>query len=84
MNTKLIDIGGPRRDELVSNGGGIDAVFVREDERGRQYKIYAAICYESWMQWGEAQEILADNIDAVETWRRGMDGVLNMMEGGGV
>jgi hypothetical protein len=51
---------------------GADVVFTREDSDGMEYTIYACRCYESWEQWGEPRDILADNVDDVEEWRNGL------------
>lgn len=45
--------------------------FKRVDERGDVHDIRASVCYESWQQWGADEQILGDNCDAVEAWRRG-------------
>jgi hypothetical protein len=52
---------------------GADVVFTREDGDGREYTIYACRCYESWEQWGERRDILAENVEDVERWRNGLD-----------
>ena len=65
--TKLVSI---RKPTLVEQKKGADVVFEREDDNGRTYTILASKCYESWEQWGAATEILCDNVDAVERWRR--------------
>ena len=46
-------------------------VFTREDERGREYTIYAAKSHESWEQWGAEADVLSDNVKTVEAWRNG-------------
>lgn len=64
MPTKLIQIGIP------ADGNG-EIQFLRQGEDGRQYDIRAATCYESWQQWGADKEILGENVEIVEAWRRG-------------
>ena len=65
MASKLIEMRLPRE------GENCDIVFVRRDDRDFVYEIQAAVCYESWEQWGAYKEILSDNVDTVEAWRRG-------------
>jgi hypothetical protein len=59
---------------------GAEVVFERVDRDGHEHTILACKCYESWEQWGAIREVLCDNIDAVERWRReglrGFDGEL--------
>lgn len=66
MTTKLSTVRPPSRDERKR---GADVVFERK-EGARRYTIYACRCYESWEQWGAPDEVLADNVRAVELWRR--------------
>lgn len=65
--TKLVAVRQPNARERKS---GAEVVFEREDEDGRKAVILASRCYESWQQWGAITEVLADNVDAVERWRR--------------
>ena len=67
MRTKLIEERKPTTKERKENGA--ERVFIREDENGRQYTIYACRCYESWEQWGTSTRILGDNVNDVENWR---------------
>ena len=63
--TKLISvIKMPKR-----NAYQAEVEFVRRDEQGREYIIYACRCYESWEQWGAPTKILSENVEAVEIWR---------------
>ena len=66
--TKLVAVRKPTASEKKR---GADVVFEREDSEGREHTILACRCYESWEQWGAITEVLSDNIDAVERWRRG-------------
>mgnify|MGYP001608598557 CR=1 FL=1 len=67
MTTKLIVI---RRPTPAECKRGAEVVFERKE--GRQtHIILACRCYESWEQWGAGTEALADNVNAVERWRRG-------------
>ena len=49
---------------------GAEIVFIRGDENGNKYLIYGRKVYESWEQWGTWEEILWDNMDAIDLWRR--------------
>lgn len=64
--TKLDSVRKPTSAEIKR---GADVAFDRSDSSGRNHTILASRCYESWEQWGAPSEILADNVDAVETWR---------------
>lgn len=69
MRTKLIQTRTPTPTERKT---GAEVVFIREDERGHEVKIYGARCYESWEQWGPAtHEQLCDNTATIEAWRHG-------------
>lgn len=49
-----------------------EVVFTRVDHKwGKMYTIYGGECHESWMQWGAPNEVLGDNIDDIEKWRKG-------------
>lgn len=48
-----------------------EVVFTRMDNRGPKYTIYGCQSYESWMQWGAPTEVLSDNVDDIEKWRKG-------------
>ena len=65
--TRLVAVREPNADERKR---GAEVVFERRDDDGRLYTILACHCYESWEQWGASTEVLADNLDAVERWRR--------------
>ena len=49
---------------------GADVVFERTDVDGRAHVILACRCHESWEQWGAIHDVLCDNVDAVERWRK--------------
>jgi hypothetical protein len=59
-----------RRPSRTERRNGAEIVFVRR-LKGRNETICAAVCYESWQQWGAPQTVLADNVVLVERWRRG-------------
>ncbi len=48
---------------------GAEVVFTRKGN-GETYTIYGCCCYESWEQWGAPREVLGDNVDTIEAWRR--------------
>lgn len=75
--TKLIAVRGPTPAEAEK---GAQVVFERRDARGKRRVIFAGVCHESWEQWGETRDLLADNGPAVEAWRRGLDAVLALVE----
>ena len=66
MTTKLIEVRRARRGEKDA-----EVVFVRQGKDRQKYTIYGCKCYESWSQWGAPTEVLGDNVDIVEKWRRG-------------
>lgn len=66
--TKLDSV---RKPTSAESKRGADVVFERSDASGRAHVILACRCYEGWEQWGAPAEVLADNCDAVECWRRG-------------
>lgn len=69
MTTKLIEterLDYPARDDCKVK-------FTREDDKEKRYTIHACTCYESWQQWGAPKEVLGDNVDDVEEWRRSLD-----------
>lgn len=68
MSSKLIETRKPTPKERKEHGAEI--IFVRKDETGEEHTIYGARCYESWEQWGARREILGDNVDTIEAWRR--------------
>jgi len=65
MATKLIEIRKPTKKEKHA-----EIVFIRKDESNKIHTIYGCKCYESWEQWGASKEILGDNVDDIEKWRR--------------
>lgn len=77
MTTRLIEVRGPSADEAQK---GAEITFVRCDSDGVHHSIKACVTYESWSQWGVSTDILGDNVEAVEAWRRGLDDVLAMVE----
>lgn len=68
MATKLIDRREPTEDERKR---GAEVVFVRYDPNYKsKHTILATRVYESWEQWGATREVLGDNVDDVDAWRR--------------
>ncbi len=65
MATKLIEIRKPTKEEKNA-----EIVFIRKDKSNKIHTIYGCKCYESWEQWGASKEILGDNVDDIEKWRR--------------
>ncbi|UTC29811.1 hypothetical protein BAJUN_01810 [Bajunvirus bajun] len=78
MTTKLIEVRGPTAEEAAALGG--DVVFVRRDRAGVETKIHASVSHESWSQWGADRDLLGENQEAVESWRRGLDDVLGLID----
>ena len=69
--TKLVSV---RKPTPAEEKRGADVAFERIDSNGRTHTILACRCYESWEQWGDIHDILADNVSAVEQWRHnGLD-----------
>lgn len=66
MPSILIDKRLPNKEEQKH---GAEIVFERVCE-GRVYTILGHRCHESWEQWGAPTEILGDNVDAIERWRK--------------
>ncbi len=71
MSTTLVAVRKPTAKERREHNA--EVVFEREGTDGRTYTIYGARCYESWEQWGERREILGDNVNDIENWRRSLD-----------
>jgi hypothetical protein len=65
--TRLIATRNPNASERKS---GAEIVFIREDWGGGRHTILGCKCYESWEQWGASTEVLGDNVDTIEKWRR--------------
>ena len=66
-NTHLIEIREPNPDEEKK---GAEIVFIRGDKNDNEHTIYGCKCHESWEQWGTIPEILGDNVEDIERWRR--------------
>ena len=64
---------GIRKPLLWEREKGADVVFVRMDTEGNYLNVYASTCYESWEQWGQPSEVLSDNVDDVENWRKSIE-----------
>ena len=67
MNTTLTGTRKPTADEIKR---GAEVIFIRHDEDGKEYIILGAKCHESWEQWNVPTEILSDNVEDIEAWRR--------------
>lgn len=70
MKTKLILINKPNK---ALRSEGVDVVFKRIDRFDNVYTIYGCECYESWQQWGASKDVLSDNVDDIEAWRKSKD-----------
>ena len=46
--------------------GAVDAVFIRKGRMRRRHQIHAFFDEGGWQQWGEPQDILADNVCLME------------------
>lgn len=64
--TKLIAVLEPSESQRTK---GAEVVFLRRDDIGNLLEILACTCHESWEQWGQTTDVLADNVDDVELWR---------------
>ena len=64
--TKLIAVLEPSETQRTR---GAEVVFLRRDDDGNLLEILACTCHESWEQWGQPTDVLADNVDDVELWR---------------
>ena len=69
-DTQLIKIRKPNTKEKKR---GAEIVFIRRDRVGQEYTILGCICYESWQQWGATREVLGDNVNDIEQWRKRTD-----------
>jgi len=49
---------------------GAEVVFTRK-EGVCEFTIFGCQSYESWEQWGAPKDVLGDNVDDIEKWRRG-------------
>ena len=52
---------------------GAEVVFIYMYRR-RKVRVLACQCYESWQQWGADNEVLSDNVNRVEQWRKEQGG----------
>ena len=68
--TKLISQRKPTAEELKICIA--EVVFIRQNDAGHTFKIFGAVCYESWQQWGATNKTLWDNVDDIEKWRRSL------------
>ena len=66
MKTTLMDVRYPLKHEDEE----AEAVFIRIDTQTNDaYRIFARRLYESWEQWGAKEEVLYENVPAIERWR---------------
>lgn len=71
MSETLTQLVRTRAPTAAERKRGAEVVFERKDIDGREYVILACTCYESWEQFGGVpNEVLCDNVPAVEKWRR--------------
>lgn len=64
--TKLIAVLEPSESQRTK---GAEVVFLRRDDDGNLFEILACTCHESWEQWGQTTDVLADNVGDVTAWR---------------
>jgi len=69
-DTKLISQRKPTSEELKICIA--EVVFIRQNDAGHTFKIFGAVCCESWQQWGATTKILGDNVDDIEKWHRSL------------
>jgi len=63
-----------RRSTLTfRSDGSVNAIFIRKGRARRHHKIHARFTEYGWQQWGEPNDILADNVCLVEQIRRILD-----------
>ena len=67
MKTKFLGLRKPTKEEKSK---GTEIVFLREDKAGNVIPVYGCKVYESWEQWGAPFEVLQDNTQDIETWRK--------------
>lgn len=65
--SKFIGTRKPTADEKKK---GAEIVFIRETPQAATIEIYACKVYESWEQWNAPEDILRDNVNQVEKWRK--------------
>lgn len=66
----------PTEDEALEQECAL--VFERIDYDGREYTIYADSSTDEhgWFQWGGVpKEVLGDNVDDIERWYHGVEGM---------
>ena len=73
MMTRLVQVREATLAEQKNEGAEVVFTRVKKAGGGLQYTytIYGCQCYESWMQWGTSTDVLGDNVDDIEAWRRG-------------
>jgi len=66
--TKLLGVRKPNKRELEEHS--CDLVFIRENEKGREFKIFFSLPTKDygWFQWGQPDSILKDNVDDIEKY----------------
>ena len=69
METKLINTREPDTEEQEK---GAEIVFIRRDKNGNEHTIYGSKLFESWEQWGTVTEVLGDNVEDIERWRKNL------------
>jgi hypothetical protein len=60
---------GLRKPTAQEKERGAEVVFIRHDSDGKEFVILGSTCHESWEQWNQPTEILAENVDDIQEWR---------------
>lgn len=67
MKTSFKGLRKPTREEKSK---GAEIVFLHEDQAGNIITVYGCKVYESWEQWGAPLQVLQDNTENIEAWRK--------------
>ncbi len=68
MLTSFIGTSEPTEQQAAN---GAEIVFIRRNNStGKLIEIMGATCHESWEQWGQPREILSENVEDIENWRK--------------
>lgn len=67
MKTKFLGLRKPTAGEKKK---GAEVVFLHEGQDSKTINVFGAVCYESWEQWGAPLEVLQNNCQNIEKWRK--------------
>lgn len=68
MKTIFVGTATPTAEQAAK---GAEIVFIRRNNStGQTVEIMGATCHESWEQWGQPSEILSENVEDIEKWRK--------------